>query len=37
MTEVTRVLVIDDDGAFRFAMGKALSRRGFEVGEAPER
>lgn len=28
------VLIIDDDTAFRFAMAKALSRRGFEVGEA---
>jgi len=29
-----RVLVIDDDGAFRFAMAKALSRAGFTVTEA---
>jgi DNA-binding NtrC family response regulator len=29
-----RVLVIDDDAAFRFAMVKALSRRGFKVSEA---
>jgi DNA-binding NtrC family response regulator len=29
-----RVLVIDDDGAFRFAMAKALSRAGFTVSEA---
>jgi DNA-binding NtrC family response regulator len=30
----TRVLVIDDDAAFRFAMVKALTRRGFEVTQA---
>ncbi|MGD8862489.1 MAG: sigma-54 dependent transcriptional regulator [Myxococcales bacterium] len=29
-----RVLVIDDDAAFRFAMAKALRRSGFEVAEA---
>ncbi|HLU49367.1 MAG TPA: sigma-54 dependent transcriptional regulator, partial [Planctomycetota bacterium] len=29
-----RVLLIDDDAAFRFAMRKALSRHGFEVLEA---
>ena len=29
-----RVLVIDDDRGFRFAMRKALSRAGFEVSEA---
>ena len=29
-----RVLIVDDDGAFRFAMAKALSRRGFEVLQA---
>jgi len=29
-----RVLVIDDDAALRFALGKALRRRGFEVLEA---
>jgi DNA-binding NtrC family response regulator len=34
MNDKTRVLVIDDDAAFRFAMGKALSRRGFAVSEA---
>lgn len=28
------VLIVDDDSAFRFAMAKALSRRGFEVSEA---
>lgn len=31
---MTRVLIIDDDGAFRFAMAKALSRAGFTVLEA---
>jgi len=30
----TRVLVIDDDAAFRFAMVKALSRLGFDVDQA---
>jgi DNA-binding NtrC family response regulator len=34
MTANARVLVIDDDGAFRFAMSKALSRSGFSVSEA---
>lgn len=37
MSQVTtegRVLLIDDDDAFRFAMRKALSRHGFEVVEA---
>jgi DNA-binding NtrC family response regulator len=34
MNDKIRVLVIDDDAAFRFAMGKALSRRGFGVSEA---
>ena len=29
-----RVLIIDDDAAFRFAMAKALSRRGYEVLQA---
>ena len=29
-----RVLVIDDDGAFRFALGKALRRHGYVVEEA---
>jgi DNA-binding NtrC family response regulator len=33
-SRTTRVLVIDDDAAFRFAMVKALRRAGFEVGEA---
>ena len=28
---VFRVLLVDDDGPFRVAMGKALKRRGFEV------
>src|SRR5689334_16573661 len=28
------VLVIDDDDAFRFAVGKALRRLGYEVDEA---
>jgi ActR/RegA family two-component response regulator len=26
-----RVLLIDDDAAFRFAMRKALGRHGFEI------
>jgi two-component system, NtrC family, response regulator AtoC len=34
MNETIRVLVIDDDAAFRFAMVKALSRRGFAASEA---
>lgn len=34
MTDAARVLVIDDDAAFRFAMVKALSRQGFTVTEA---
>ena len=29
-----RVLVVDDDASFRFAMRKALTRLGFEVVEA---
>lgn len=29
-----RVLIVDDDGAFRFAMAKALARRGFSVLQA---
>ena len=33
-TASARVLVIDDDAAFRFAMIKALSRSGFSVAEA---
>jgi DNA-binding NtrC family response regulator len=28
------VLIVDDDAAFRFAMAKALTRRGFKVSEA---
>ena len=34
MSEAVRVLIVDDDAAFRFAMAKALSRRGFQVTEA---
>ena len=34
VTASARVLVIDDDAAFRFAMVKALSRSGFAVAEA---
>ena len=34
MAETDRVLVIDDDAAFRFAMVPALSRHGGEVSEA---
>jgi len=34
MSEPVRVLIVDDDAAFRFAMAKALSRRGFAVSEA---
>ena len=34
MNQEVSVLIIDDDAAFRFAMGKALSRRGFRVREA---
>jgi DNA-binding NtrC family response regulator len=34
MTAPSRVLVIDDDASFRFAMVKALSRHGFAVTEA---
>jgi len=34
MNDATRVLVIDDDAAFRFAMVKALTRRGFSVSDA---
>ncbi len=34
MSDAVRVLVIDDDAAFRFAMVKALSRQGFAVAEA---
>ncbi|HEX2677492.1 MAG TPA: sigma-54 dependent transcriptional regulator [Polyangiales bacterium] len=29
-----RVLIVDDDAGFRFAMGKALGRRGFVISEA---
>ena len=34
MSDRRQVLVVDDDAAFRFAMVKALTRRGFEVIEA---
>jgi DNA-binding NtrC family response regulator len=34
MSEPARVLVIDDDAAFRFAMVKALTRNGFAVSDA---
>jgi DNA-binding NtrC family response regulator len=34
MSEATKVLVIDDDAAFRFAMAKALGRSGFAVSDA---
>jgi len=34
VTEPIRVLIVDDDAAFRFAMAKALTRRGFKVSEA---
>ena len=34
MSEQVSVLIIDDDAAFRFAMVKALTRRGFRVREA---
>jgi DNA-binding NtrC family response regulator len=34
VTQPVRVLIVDDDAAFRFAMAKALSRRGFAVSEA---
>ena len=34
MNQEVSVLIIADDAAFRFAMGKALSRRGFRVREA---
>jgi two-component system response regulator AtoC len=34
MTRPIRVMIVDDDTAFRFAMAKALSRRGFAVTEA---
>ena len=29
MSDAVKVLVIDDDAAFRFAMVKALNRQGF--------
>ncbi len=32
--DALHVLIVDDDAAFRFAMAKALSRRGFTVSEA---
>jgi DNA-binding NtrC family response regulator len=34
MNDAVRVLVIDDDAAFRFAMVKALNRSGFVVSDA---
>jgi DNA-binding NtrC family response regulator len=34
MNDGLHVLIVDDDAAFRFAMAKALSRRGFTVSEA---
>jgi DNA-binding NtrC family response regulator len=34
VSAAVRVLIVDDDAAFRFAMAKALSRRGFQVSEA---
>ena len=34
MSDAVRVLVIDDDAAFRFALVKALSRQGFAVSDA---
>ncbi|HKU38794.1 MAG TPA: sigma-54 dependent transcriptional regulator [Polyangiales bacterium] len=34
MNTELHVLIVDDDAAFRFAMAKALSRRGFKVSEA---
>jgi len=34
VTDPIRVLIVDDDAAFRFAMAKALTRRGFKVSEA---
>jgi two-component system nitrogen regulation response regulator GlnG len=34
VTDGVSVLIIDDDAAFRFAMAKALARRGFRVTEA---
>ncbi|MFI5308971.1 MAG: sigma-54-dependent transcriptional regulator [Polyangiales bacterium] len=34
MNEAAKVLVIDDDAAFRFAMVKALTRSGFSVSDA---
>jgi DNA-binding NtrC family response regulator len=34
MSQRISVLIVDDDAAFRFAMAKALSRRGFSVSEA---
>ena len=34
MNAALHVLIVDDDAAFRFAMAKALSRRGFTVSEA---
>lgn len=34
-SEVGKILVVDDDNALRFAMRKALTRKGYEVHEAP--
>jgi DNA-binding NtrC family response regulator len=34
MNDALHVLIVDDDAAFRFAMAKALSRRGFTISEA---
>jgi two-component system response regulator AtoC len=34
VSDPVKVLIVDDDAAFRFAMAKALSRRGFLVSEA---
>lgn len=34
MNDDLHVLIVDDDAAFRFAMAKALSRRGFTISEA---
>jgi two-component system nitrogen regulation response regulator GlnG len=34
VSEGVSVLIVDDDAAFRFAMAKALARRGFRVTEA---
>jgi DNA-binding NtrC family response regulator len=34
MNDALHVLIVDDDAAFRFAMAKALSRRGYTISEA---